>query len=165
MIRYKQGVCAECNDDIVKVIIAKRCGYHYKIAMSKRSEERRKERAEKQGIDLNEEKIKMDEWFAFHMKHSARICENCGKDLRSLNEKEWRGSQHHVLEKSLFPSVKFNRFNHLILGFYCCHPIVSNLPSDIVNMNVFKKAKQIVKELRPNIIFSEIRRIPDYFED
>ncbi len=159
------GQCEDCTEEKKVPLIAKRCQYHYKVHRNNLSEERAKLRAEQAGIDLTEEKAKLDLWFAYHMKYSARICENCGKDLKSLTDKEWRGSQHHVLEKSVFKSIATERMNHIVLGFYCCHPVVSSLPSKITEMSIFKKAKKIVNDLRPKIIFSEIRRIPEYFND
>ncbi len=159
------GQCLECTEEKPKPLISKLCQYHYKKSRNKASEERQKVRAEKSGIDLTEEKQRLEDWFLFHMKYSARICENCGKDLKSLTDKEWRGSQHHVLEKSVFKSIATERFNHIVLGFYCCHPVVSSLPSKITEMSVFKKAKKIVNDLRPKIFFQEIRRIPEYFND
>lgn len=66
------------------------------------------------------EDVELERWFKMKMR-LLKICDNCGVCLNSLNEKEWRGSQHHILDKALFTSVKTHDLNHIILGFYCCH--------------------------------------------
>ena len=72
------------------------------------------------GGKLFVEDVELERWFKMKMR-LPKVCDNCGTRLNSLSEKEWRGSQHHILDKALFPSVKTHDLNHIILGFYCCH--------------------------------------------
>lgn len=163
-MKYKTGICEACHDDKIKPLISKQCSFHYRISMHKRSLAREKERADRDGVDLPLQKIAMNQWYLTQMA-SPKICENCEKDLHSLSETDWRGSQHHILEKSIFHSVKLNLLNHLVLGRWCCHPIVTNDPEKITEMRCFEKAKARVQAIKHQIVFGEIRRIPYYFED
>jgi DNA-directed RNA polymerase subunit N (RpoN/RPB10) len=159
MIRYRTGYCEMCNDGIEKPLIAKKCSFHYRVTMHKKYMDKQ---SAKHGF--TETNKALDKWFADKMT-SPRICENCGKDLSSLSDKDWKGSQHHILEKSLFTSVKTHVLNHLVLGRWCCHPVVTQDPEKIIEMRCFEKAKARVKAMRNDIIFTELRRIPYYFED
>lgn len=109
--------------------------------------------------------VKFDElnkWFEDGMlKH--RVCENCGKSLAGLSDKDWRGSQHHVLFKEHFKSVQSNPINRLILGRWCCHPIVHTSHENASKMLIFQKAKKIVFSLLPELTKEELRRIPKIY--
>src|SRR5882762_3084879 len=70
--------------------------------------------SEKRKKKLQQEKengtdIGLDKWFEVKMATSLRRCENCGESLAHYNELDWRGSQHHVLDKALYPSVACNQ--------------------------------------------------------
>ncbi len=64
---------------------------------------------------------KLSLWFKYQMQVSKRVCENCGASLHHYTENDWFGSQHHIIEKSLCPSVASHPQNHIVLGFWCCH--------------------------------------------
>ncbi len=159
MLRYKVGYCECCNDGVEKPLIAKKCSFHYRAAMHKKYMDKQ---SAKPGFVENNKAL--DKWFADKMT-SPRICENCGKDLHSLSDKDWKGSIHHILEKSLFPSIKTHELKSLVLGRWCCHPIVTQDASKIAEMRCFEKAKARVRAMRNDIVFTELRRIPLYFED
>src|SRR3990167_10740419 len=74
------------------------------------------------GKEIEIDETELQKWFADKMENSARFCENCRQSLQHYNEKDWHGSQHHILEKSLYPSVSTDPINHLVLGKWCCHP-------------------------------------------
>ena len=73
-----------------------------------------------ENLELVNKKKELDEWFAYHMQNSKKVCENCGADLSHYNKKDWYGSQHHVLEKSIFYSVSAVLSQHGVLGQWCC---------------------------------------------
>lgn len=109
-------------------------------------------------------KADLEGWFLMQMHSNEKICQNCGISLYHLNEWAWRGSQHHVLEKSLFPSVATNPANHLVLGYYCCHSQFHTSMLNASKMPIFAKAKEIVKILYPLLPQEEKRRISEYYE-
>jgi hypothetical protein len=82
----------------------------------------------------------LKEWFAYHMANSRKECENCGRSLHSYNEKDWYGSQHHLLEKSLFPSVEGVLENHGVLGKWCCHHVWHSSWANASQMTFFPEA-------------------------
>lgn len=165
VIKKKIGECVECNSGKETYLVSGRCQYHYKLYLFNKNKERDKERAIKSGIDYTDESFKLRAWYAHFMKYSPKVCENCLKSLDTYSESDWFGCHHHILEKSLFPSVKLNMLNHIVLCKWECHAIVTADPSKIVDMAIFKKAKEIVRIIKPNVVFSEIRRIPDYFNE
>ena len=102
-------------------------------------------------------------WFKEKMKNSPRVCQNCGKSLLGLSDTDWKGSQHHVLFKEHFKSVKSHPNNHLVLGRWCCHPIVHTSHENAAKMAVFPKAKEIVISLLSELTKEELRRIPKIY--
>lgn len=86
----------------------------------------------------------LEAWFKNKMK-LPKVCENCGARLDSLNEKAWHGSQHHILDKALFPSVKTHDLNHLVLGFYCCHSQWHTSIENAKKMPIWNHAKRKVQ--------------------
>src|SRR5574337_1390690 len=110
-------------------------------------------------MDNYKSKYELQLWFMFHMVNSKRECENCGADLSHYNATEWKGSQHHIAEKSLCPSVESNIYNHGVLGYYCCH---SQWHSSFLNsskmpfMKIAKQRFQLFKHLIPA---EELRKV------
>lgn len=100
-------------------------------------------------------------WYEKQMKTSDRICQNCGMSLLFYNESDWRGSQDHVLEKSLFPSVAINMKNHLVLGKWCCHSQKHTSAKNFSEMSIFPKAIEIIQYLYPLLTQDEKRKIPE----
>ena len=108
----------------------------------------------------------LKEWFAFHMEHSEKKCENCGKDLSHYKEKDWRGSQHHIIEKSEIngcPSVAAELSNHGVLGKWCCHSQWHTSWENAQKMPFFKIALERFQTFKHLIHKSEYRKIPDCF--
>lgn len=114
----------------------------------------------------------LDAWFKEKMSSSSRQCENCGRNLDSLNDVDWKGSQHHVLPKAQFKSVATHINNHMVLGRWCCHPQVHTSWLNASKMNVWYKIISIFKDLFnelpecerrfvPNIIYEIIRKDED----
>lgn len=120
-------------------------------------------RAEIREKDRLEGKDDLEAWFLLQMHSNEKICDNCGISLAHLNEWAWRGSQHHCLEKSLFPSVATNPINHLVLGYYCCHQQFHTSMLNASKMPVFQKAKEIVEILYPLLTDREQGRISEYY--
>jgi hypothetical protein len=104
-------------------------------------------------------------WFRYQMQVSEKICDNCNKGLYNLNEKEWRGSQHHVYEKALFPSLKAHPKNHLVIGFYCCHGQVHTSILNLSKMNIFPIVKKILLELYPELPPNEQAKARKLYEN
>ncbi len=103
-------------------------------------------------------------WFSSKMQTSSRICENCHKDLSNLNDNDWMGSQHHVLEKSVFFSVKTHPLNHLVLGRWCCHPQWHTSMLNASKMAIFPTAKIIVQSLYSLLTDREKGRVSEYYQ-
>lgn len=103
-------------------------------------------------------------WFKFHMINSKMKCENCGADLSHYNETDWKGSQHHIIEKSGVngcPSVSTNLLNHGVLGKWCCHSQWHTSYANAVKMPFFKIAKERFELFKDKIIESERKHIPE----
>ena len=106
----------------------------------------------------------LDKWFEYQMANNKRKCQNCGMPLDGLNEKEWKGSQHHILEKSIFKSVMYNKKNHLVLGYYCCHPVWHESMESAKKMKVFQDARKKVKALLHFLNQEELRRVSKFYD-
>lgn len=102
----------------------------------------------------------LGEWFTYHIQNSKRQCDNCGADLWDYGYMDWSGSQHHILNKDKFPSVKTNLLNHLVLGMYCCHSQWHTSEANASKMTCFPLAEQIVIKLFPLLTYEEIKKIP-----
>lgn len=108
----------------------------------------------------------VSEWFRFHMEHSVKRCENCGADLSNYKEKDWRGSQHHIIEKSEIngcPSVAAEILNHGVLGKWCCHSQWHTSWDNAQKMPFFSIAKDRFETFKHLIHKSEQRKIPNCF--
>lgn len=105
----------------------------------------------------------LEKWFAYQMAVNEKKCQNCGMSLNSLREREWRGSQHHILEKSIFKSVMYHKNNHLVLGYYCCHPVWHQNMESAKKMKVFEIARLKVQALLPLLTSSELRRVKKFY--
>lgn len=103
----------------------------------------------------------LDKWFEDKMTNSLRKCENCGKSLAHYNDSDWRGSQHHVLEKALYLSVSSHPTNHLVLGKWCCHHVWHVSWEKASQMAIFPKALDIIKILYPFLPQEEKKKLPD----
>lgn len=103
-------------------------------------------------------------WFKTHMERSEKVCENCGSYLGNYNNKDWFDSQHHVLEKSIFPSVATNIDNHVVLGKWCCHSQWHTSMFNASKMKIFSKCREIVKHLYPLLTPQEQGKISEYYE-
>jgi hypothetical protein len=93
----------------------------------------------------NNEDLK--EWFKYHMENSPKRCENCNANLNHLSNKDWYNCQHHILEKSLFPSIQSELLNHAVLGYYCCHGQWHSSYQNAQEMPIWSELKQRVKPI------------------
>ena len=103
----------------------------------------------------------LDLWFKMKMR-LPKVCDNCGARLDRLNDKEWRGSQHHILDKALFPSVKTHDLNHIVLGFYCCHSQWHTSIENAKKMSIWGYAKRKVQMFIEEVL--ESHKMLDYFK-
>ena len=103
-------------------------------------------------------------WFRSKMATSKKICENCGMNLSGLNYWEWRGSQHHLIEKHHCSSVATHPLNHGVLGYYCCHGQWHTSYMNAQKMPFFNTAFERVKLFIGEVDESEIKFIPDCFK-
>lgn len=153
------GYCRYCcPDDIKKRMVDK--VYNRKLSSLKH----KVEKLEK--VSDNFQGCSLETWFKYHMKHSPMVCENCGQSLKHYNEKEWHGSQDHIIEKSKkngCPSVAAVLENHCVLGFFCCHSQKHTSHLNLSKMKIFPVLKGRFKKFEHLIAQDERRKIPDIF--
>lgn len=116
--------------------------------------------------EASKEEIDLKWWFTVKMKTSKRQCENCGQYLHNLNDNDWRGSQHHIIDKSKIngcPSVASNPHNHMVLGRWCCHPQWHTSYDNASKMPCFIEAKRRFELFKNDIAENEKRKIPAVF--
>lgn len=172
----KYGICVDCSDGIEKPLIAGRCkAYHYSIYRKKLILEKQKEKQKVRSLInskpnkellVKNDKIvdeNLELWFRLQMNSNEKICDNCKMSLNHYQEKDWRGSQHHVLEKSIFKSVMSNPINHLVLCRWKCHVLWHSSMLVASKMPCFEKAKEIVTLLYPLLTDREKGRISEYY--
>jgi hypothetical protein len=104
-------------------------------------------------------------WFKNKVATSTKICENCGRNLNGLNDWEWRGCQHHIVEKSLCPSVASNSYNHGVLGYYCCHSQWHTSFLNSSKMPFMEIAKQRFNLFKHLIPADEMRKVNPFLKD
>lgn len=107
---------------------------------------------------------KLSLWFKYQMTVSEKICENCGVSLANYNEDDWYGSQHHIVEKSLCPSVATHTDNHLVLGKWCCHSQWHTSWGNAKDMNCFEEAKRKFELFKDCIDSDELRKVNMYLK-
>jgi ribosomal protein L37E len=116
--------------------------------------------AEKAGL---KEPTELVLWFKGKMATSPMVCQNCGASLVHYSEKDWHGSQHHILDKAIFKSIATNPYNHLVLGMWCCHSQWHTSWDNASKMPIFKQAQMKFRYFESAISENEIRRIPPQF--
>lgn len=105
-------------------------------------------------------------WYLMQMHSNERVCDNCGLSLAHYNDWAWRGSQHHIIDKSPTngcPSIACHPLNNLVLGYYCCHGQWHTSYMNAAKMPVFEKAKEKFLLFKSAIIESELKKIPTCF--
>lgn len=113
-------------------------------------------------VDTSQEDLQT--WFRIKMNSAVKRCENCGKSLLHYNQEDWFGSQDHLLEKSLFPSLASHPENYLCLCKWGCHPQKHTSMLNFSKMAIFEKAKAIVRKLYPLLPPEEKRKVSPYYE-
>lgn len=114
---------------------------------------------------VDTEAMKLELWFKLQMQANDRYCQNCGKSLYHYNDNDWRGSQHHIVDKSPLngcPSVATNPLNHLVLCKWNCHQIWHQSFESASKMPVFQKAKEKFDLFKQFIAESELRKVNPY---
>lgn len=163
-IGYKGYYYSHATNEIIEEVGTKR-----KVAIKNRnnrlalSAKLRKVQKEVDGVN-NDLKL----WFSYHMHTSEKKCENCGADLSHYSEKDWRGSQHHIIDKSQIngcPSVATEILNHLVLCRWMCHPQWHTNYSNAEKMPVFRLALEKFQLFKNNIDKSELHKLPKQFYD
>lgn len=107
------------------------------------------------------EREELEAWFAIKMATSARVCSNCGHGLNNLDDREWRGSIHHVLWKSTFKSLATHPDNFIVLGYYCCHQQIHTSWKNASQMKVWPRIVETFRNLYNEIPPSELHHLPD----
>lgn len=86
--------------------------------------------------------VKLDKWYEDRRKEMTGRCALCGGKTEKLNDKTYRRSIHHLLDKrkSMFPSLKTHPLNFLEVCFYgnSCH---SNIHNEGINLETFRESK------------------------
>lgn len=167
-IKYKIGLCIDCDNGVNVPLIAGRCQYHYKIHRHKINEEKRKSEPKKiletvYGIDKDSGSLVL--WFSDKMQSSEPICENCGSEINKFNTTWWHGSQAHILPKNKFKSIRCHPHNHMVLSMYncSCHGQYDSSWENASKMPVFELAKKRFLLFKDCISKDELRFIPDIF--
>ena len=165
--------CPECKDGIEKATISGRCLYHYRKwrnELQKQVKLKRKlspppvpkvKNTIKKQDDYN--KV-LEMWYKYFMVNAKKECENCEISLAHYNEADWLSSQHHILEKSIFPSVAGNLNNHMVLGKWCCHGQWHSSFHNANKMTCFGLAKLRVKKLIPFLQPEELNKLNDAYK-
>lgn len=107
----------------------------------------------------------LEAWFLLQMNVSERICDNCGMSLSHYNQNDWRGSMHHIVDKSPTngcPSVACNPLNHLVLCKWKCHQIWHQSFEAASKMPVFSKAQEKFLLFQRFIAPDELRKVNPY---
>lgn len=171
-VKVKFGVCKDCADGKEKALIAGRCLFHYRLLRNKElSAEKEKRKKSPPPIPKVKNIIRKPDmykeglgfWFNYFMINAKKRCENCDASLEHYNEEDWRGSQHHILEKSIFPSVAGNLVNHMVLGKWCCHGQWHSSLLNASKMDCFYLAKSRVQRLLPKLTEQERNRVDEIF--
>jgi len=171
--KVKFGLCKDCSDGKEKAIVASRCLFHYKKFRMIALKIKKKNRQESPKHPVPKVKnvvIKPDTyskdlgvWFNYFTINAIRICENCDASLSHYNDEDWFGSQHHILEKSKFPSVAGNLNNHMVLGKWCCHSQWHTSMLNASKMQCFYLAKHRVQKLLPKLTEAELNKVDPLF--
>ena len=168
--KVKFKACCDCKDGLEKATIAGRCLYHsrkYRNFVLKNEKEKRKlspspiSKVENSIAKPTDYSKQLDMWFRYFMVNAKRECENCEASLTHYNEEDWMGSQHHILEKSIYPSVAGNLNNHMVLGKWCCHGQWHTSLENASKMECFELAKIRIRKLLPSLTPEEANRIPE----
>lgn len=134
--------------------------------LQKKAANARKYASTKLRMAKYQENSELKNWFKFHMINSKMECENCGADLSHYNDNDWKGSQHHIIEKSGVngcPSVSTELLNHGVLGKWCCHSQWHSSYSNAQKMPFFEIAKKRFELFKDKISPDEWKKIPKYF--
>lgn len=113
----------------------------------------------------NKKDNKLELWFLLQMNSNEKICDNCGKSLYHYNDNDWRGSQHHIVDKSPLngcPSVATNPLNHIVLGKWCCHSQWHTSFLNASKMPCFTRAKEKFQLFKSFISESELKKVNPY---
>jgi hypothetical protein len=97
------------------------------------------------------------------MANSVVMCENCKLPLTDYNITDWHGSQHHIIEKHLCPSIQAETLNHCVIGMWCCHGQAHSSYLNLSGMPIFPVLQQRFELFKHKIIVDEIKFIPDVF--
>jgi hypothetical protein len=179
-IKKKYGKCIDCSpNEPEQYVIAKRCPNHYKIYRAKIQLEKQKTRNKVRSLhilpnnrSMVEDKSALREWFKYHAANSERKCENCGADLSSYSDADWRACQHHLIDKSPTngcPSVAAVLENHGVLCKWGkgdsggCHSLWHSSYETASKMPFFKIAKERFEKFKHLISEEEKRKIPRVF--
>jgi len=157
------GWCWQCVPEDIKEKVGTKRKLAQKNKNNRMAQSVKLRRLEK---DINNVNNDLELWFLSHMNSSHKVCENCGVSLEHYSSTDWRGSQHHIIDKSPIngcPSVATNLFNHGVLGRWCCHPQWHTSHSNAEKMPIFQEFKRRFNLFKDKIIESEIRKIPECF--
>jgi len=167
--KVKFGICQDCNDGKEKALVAGRCFFHYRsfrVTVTNIKKKNRKLSTTHPIPKVKNVVVKpdtyskdLDFWFKYFTINAKRVCENCDKSLAHYNDEDWFGSQHHILEKSKFPSVAGNLINHMVLGKWCCHSQWHTSMLNASKMDCFYLAKHRVKKILQNLTPEELNRV------
>lgn len=167
----KKGYCNECPPEQGEQDLTNgKCHNHYWQAVRLKSVQKRQARYKVSSLINTDENVEiairnseLKEWFLYHIKYAAKRCDNCGASIAHYNLKYLRGSQHHIIEKHLCPSVASELLNHVVLGFFCCHQQAHTSYMNVVKMPVFRLMKERFELFKDKIADEERKNVPECF--
>lgn len=113
-------------------------------------------------VDVEKEETELQKWYAAIMEKEAPKCWETGEWIGKENKKSWHGSIAHVLPKSIFPSVKTNPMNYMILKMYGgTHGQYDSSWENASKMKVWKFACKIFNVLYPLLTREEKAKLPE----
>lgn len=92
-------------------------------------------------------------------------CQECGDNLISSTVINPRTIVAHILPKSKFKSIECNEDNILYLCYKCHHNFDNKGKDYVLKMKLLPTIKVRLKILKPLILKSEYKGIPDYLEN
>jgi len=104
----------------------------------------------------------LQRWFEDRRKEMTGFCDNCGGKTCKDDDKYYKFSIAHLLQKAYVKSVATHPKNWLELCHFgnSCHSQMDNKMLDLIDMHCFDKIVTRVSEVYPYIAQDEKRRIP-----
>lgn len=135
-----------------------------KYVLPKKSAKKLKQEAKEKAVRSKGGGSELDIWFKERRLEMRGYCSNCGKPSCKSDDKYYKFSIAHILQKSYVKSVATHESNFLELCFWgenSCHSQLDNGLLDLTEMNCWDEIVTKFQKMYPSIAPAERRRIPD----